>query len=455
MIVIKFGGTSVKDAAAVQHAAKIVRSYKVPVAVVLSATAGTTNALLQMVELASAGQMEQVSGIKKNIESNHMTMIRELGLDQDQTLKNEVARYFSTLEILLIGVYYIREATPRVRDAVAANGELLSTRIFAGYLTSLAVDCRWFDVREVMITDESFGGARPDKSQLDRLTGQKLEPVLDSSGVIITQGFIGSTGEGLTTTLGRGGSDYTAALLGNALHAERIEIWTDVSGVMTADPRLIRSAFSQRDLSFKEAAELAYFGANVLHPSTILPALEKNIPVLVKNTAVPEDPGTTITLESKRPGVIKAIAFRKNITVLTVESSRMLLAYGFLENIFKVFSRHKVSVDLISTSEITVSLTIDDNYSIDNIVKELSEFSSVKVTGKTSIISLVGENIKESPGFLHKVFESLDGIPIEMITFGTSNVNLSVVIPEHYLNDAVMKLHRNFFESGGKETNPI
>jgi aspartate kinase len=299
----------------------------------------------------------------------------------------------------------------------------------------------------VLKTDGQFGSAIPNRELLMQLSEEKIRPQLKQNMVIVTQGFLRSTKDGLTTTLGRGGSDYTAALLGFALDADTIEIWTDVSGVMTADPRIVSNVFTQKDLSFKEAAELAYFGAKVLHPSTMLPAMDKKIPVIVKNTLHPHESGTTITPESKRPGICKAIAFRKEIMILTVESSRMLMAYGFLERIFEVFARNKISVDLISTSEISVSLTIDNSQFKPEIVDELCQFSKAKITQNMAIVAIVGENIKTSKDFLSKVFKSLNHIPIEMITFGASNVNLSVVVPQDQVEKSVKQLHSAFFEN--------
>jgi aspartate kinase len=446
MKVLKFGGTSLKDADKMKDVVKILESYLEPIIVVLSATSGTTDALLEMVALSSQGEMSALSEKRKILETKHFNIIKNLGLNQDDTLKNEIKEFFVKIEIFLLGIYYLREITPRVSDAIVSHGELLSTKIFSAYLNSLNVACLWFDIREVLKTDGQFGSAIPNRELLVQLSQEKIRPQLKQKKVIVTQGFLGSTKDGLTTTLGRGGSDYTAALLGFALDANTIEIWTDVSGVMTADPRIVSNVFTQKDLSFKEAAELAYFGAKVLHPSTMLPAMDKKIPVIVKNTLHPQESGTTITPESIRPGICKAIAFRKEIMILTVESSRMLMAYGFLERIFEVFSRNKISVDLISTSEISVSLTIDNSQFKPEIVNELCQFSKVKITQNMAIVALVGENIKTSKDFLSKAFKSLNHIPIEMITFGTSNVNLSVVVPQDQVEKSVKQLHSAFFE---------
>lgn len=446
MKVIKFGGTSLKDVAAIQNVIGILDKNLQPCIIVLSATAGTTNKFLEMIELAASGDKERAFSLNRKLEKYHLEYIRQLGMYNNSELKTEIKNLFSNVETFLTGLYCIREAIQRVCDAIVSNGELISTKIVAAYLKSQNKKCRWFDVREIMITDNQFGSALPDILQLQKRADQKLKPLLSDYDIIVTQGFIGMTAQGLPTTLGRGGSDYTASLIGEALEAESIEIWTDVSGVMTADPRIIESAYTQPDLSFKEAAELAYFGARVLHPSAILPAIRKHIPVLVKNTLAPNDLGTKITPESKRLSVIKAIAFRKNISIVTIESSRMLMAYGFLEKIFDVFSRYKISVDLVSTSEISVSLTIDNNVSINKAIKELQEFSTVKVNKKMAIVSLVAENIKDCPNFLCKVFQVLEGISIEMITFGASNVNLSFVTKVDNLEKSIRLLHKVFFE---------
>jgi aspartate kinase len=445
MKVLKFGGTSIKDANAMRHVAKILSDYPSPTIVVLSATAGTTDSLIQLVSLAVDGQLDEFSKMKKALEKKHFSIVDELGLKTDGSLRQVVQDIFRKMSVLLDGIYLLRESTDRVKDAIVSSGELLSTHVFSGYLKTMYPDTVWFDIRNVMKTDDQFGSAHPDIPSTHKNCDKEIKPLLSQCHFFVTQGFLGSTPDGLTTTLGRGGSDYTATLLGNMLNAESIEIWTDIDGVMTADPHLVSEAYTQRDLSFREAAELSYFGAKVLHPSTIMPAMKKNLPVQVKNTMNPKDPGTIIVQESQRSGQPKSIAFRKNITAVTVESSRMLLAYGFLERIFDVFARYQVSVDLVSTSEISVSLTLDKTQHLDTIVNELKDFSSVRVTDHMVIVSVVGENIKNSPNFLKRAFIAMDEIPIEMISFGASNVNLSFVVPEAYLEIVVKKLHQEFF----------
>ena len=448
MKVLKFGGTSVIDAQAMKHVAEIVSDYPSVTIIVLSATAGTTDTLIQLVSRATKGQYDEFMKMKEELEVRHFTIIEELGLKADRSVCQAVRDIFSKLSMFLEGIYLLRESTNRVKDAIISNGELLSTKIFAAYLKMSFSDIFWFDIRNVIMTDDHFGSAHVDMVSTQKNYNKVMKPLLKRCRFLVTQGFIGSTLNGLTTTLGRGGSDYTATLMGNLSDAETIEIWTDSNGVMTADPRFIPQAYSQRELSFKEAAELSYFGAKVLHPSTIIPAMEKNLPVQVKNTMNPKDPGTIIAHESQLIGQPKSIAFRRNITTVTIESSRMLNAYGFLERIFDVFARYKVPIDLVSTSEITVSLTLEKTEHLDEIVEELKGFSTVRTEDKMAIVSIVGEDIKNSQSFLKRTFHALDTLPIEMISFGASNVNLSLVVPEIHVEEVVKKLHREFFELG-------
>jgi len=429
-----------------RRASEIILATAPPVIVVLSATAGTTDGLLTALHLAAEGKIDAAQKKLSGLKESHLTLVEDLGISSDLPLISDIEQVFAEVNSIIKGIYYLREKTPRAVDAVVSNGEILSSKILFAHLSGLSDVVTWLDIRQVMRTNDNFGAAQPLLPEIEKLVLAKLLPLLKSSKLIITQGFIGATAEGLTTTLGRGGSDYSAAILGNVTHAEVIEIWTDVSGVMTADPRVVPAAFPQPHLSFKEAAELAYFGAKVLHPSTILPAMQKNIPVQVRNTHQPREAGTTITSKPKVTGEVKAITFRKNITMITVESTRMLLAYGFLEKIFDVFAKYQVSVDLISTSEISVSLTLDNKTSLKPILKELKEFSTVSYKTNQAILSLIGEEIKNSPQFLWRTFGALKNIPVEMITFGASNVNLSLVMEQSHIENCVRELHREFFE---------
>lgn len=445
MRVLKFGGTSVKDAEAMQRVENILEQFTGKLIVVLSATSGTTNILLEMLTFASKGILEEAQKLKNESKKRHFEIIEKLGLMSSNSLIEEIEGVFQNLESLLKGVYYLRETTERASDVAISFGETISTKIFTEYLKAKNKKCVWFDAREVIITSKDSQNS-PSLVRIKNASQLKISPLFHENDLIITQGFIAKDENEIPTTLGRGGSDLTASLLGNALEAEAIEIWTDVSGVMTVDPRTVETAFAQKELSFKEAAELAYFGARVLHPRTIQPAMDKNIPVWVKNTLLPNDFGTLITNESKNIKTVKAIAFRKNITVITVQSTGMFMAHGFLEKLFQIFSKYEIAIDLISTSEITVSLTIDDTKNLEKAKIELEELAKVRVMENLSIIALVGEEIKNSEGFLKKVFTALDKIPIEMISFGASNVNLSLVLPNVNLNEAVRKLHKELFE---------
>ncbi|GAB4338772.1 MAG: lysine-sensitive aspartokinase 3 [Calditrichia bacterium] len=444
--VLKFGGTSVADAGAMRAVADIVKSSR-PCVVVLSATAGTTNRLLELAQLAEAGHLNTAMENAEKLKGRHLSICRELGVENSSELNERLDRIFDELESIVKGIYYLGETTARAKDRLLAQGELLSTVIFAEYLNKI-FPASLVDAREFMLTDDKFGKANPLVPELTELVMEKVLPILKSGIVVVTQGFIGKSREGATTTLGRGGSDFTASLIGMALQAGKIEIWTDVSGVYTADPRVVPHARPVNYLTFEEASELAYFGAKVLHPSTILPAMQQKIPVYVKNTHQPADPGTCITKNGGEEGQVRAIAFKKGITMVTIESSRMLMAYGFLERLFAVFSAHETAVDLISTSEISVSLTIDDETHLSSIVKEVEKFARVTIQRKRGMIALVGNKIRERRGFLGEAFSVLKDVPVEMVSFGGSNINLSLIVPGEKLERTVRDLHAFFFDGG-------
>ena len=321
-------------------------------------------------------------------------------------------------------------------------GERLSTTLLYYRALDEGVNAEYIDAREIVKTDDSFSSARLLEKESYREIKKTVRP--SKGRLIITQGFIASTLNGITTTLGRGGSDYTATIVGAALGADEVQIWTDVNGIMTCDPRLVNKAKTLKEISYKEAQELAYFGARVIHPATIQPAIEKNIPVVVKNTQNPKAAGTRIISSETGKGV-KAIAFKKGITVINVISSRMLLAFGFLKKIFEIFEKYKTSVDLISTSEVSVSITVDNTFSIKNITEELSLIGSVSVEEKNTIVSLVGLGVWKRPETLSLVFNALKTIPIRMVSLGSSDINLSFVVPDKRADETVQLLHNVFF----------
>jgi len=347
-------------------------------------------------------------------------------------------------------VTLIREASPRTRDALLAFGERLSTLlIYAGALQQ-GVPTRLLDSRTLLRTDSTFGSAMVDFAA----TREALRAAIPSSGpsgdaereLVIMQGFIASNPEGVTTTLGRGGSDYSATIIGAAVDAEEVQIWTDVDGIMSADPRLVPAARTLADISYVEAAELAFFGARVVHPFTIQPAIDRGIPVYVRNTAHPDEPGTRIRGGFAERGV-RAITAKRGITVITINSYRMLNAYGFLSRIFGVFARHQVSVDLVATSEVSVSMTVDRPERVAAIVGELETHGQVTVEEEKAIVSLVGKDLWKDSSVLARVFSTLEGISVRLISLGSSDTNLSLVVADGEAARAVERLHDAFFDA--------
>ena len=345
------------------------------------------------------------------------------------------------------GVIYLDTTDPAARFDRELLPQLQAIgSIVAAALERLGLPARAFEARNILVTDDSFGRAMPLMDQTQTRVREMIAPFLEADGVPVMGGFIGATRAGVTTTLGRGGSDWSAAILGSLLPAEEIQIWTDVDGMMTTDPRIVPTAWKVREISFDEASELAYFGAKVLHPLTVLPAVEKNIPVYILNSRKPAGTGTRITREA-RPcrNLIKSIAVKKGITVLTVSSSRMLMAHGFLKALFEVFDRHRTSVDMVATSEVSVSLTLDSLSSLDAILEDLRPLGDVEITSKAALICLVGNNLKYRPGVARRAFGSLPDINILMVSHGASNINFSFIVDEKDATTAVQRLHADFF----------
>ena len=435
MIVMKFGGTSVEDAAAIDRSANIVgQQLSRKPFVVVSALGGATNNLLEAGTLAARGDTVKAMSIADRLEKRHAELLPS------------TAEHFVRLRELLKALSAIGEFSLRTQDLIASYGEALSSLIFVDRMRKLGYDAIHVDARQCMVTDDCFGKASP----IMDLTTTRLEEAarahLNAGRVVVMGGYIASTASGITTTLGRGGSDYSAAIVGAALNADEIQIWTDVDGMMTTDPRMVPNAYKVREISFDEASELAYFGAKVLHPLTVLPAVEKNIPVYILNSRKPAGTGTRITLQA-RPcrNLIKSIALKRDITVLTVSSSRMLMAHGFLKALFGVFDRHRTSVDMVATSEVSVSLTLDSVSSLDAIVEDLRQLGDVEITSKAALICLVGTNLKYTPGVARRAFGSLADINILMVSHGASNINFSFIVDEKDATTTVQRLHADFF----------
>jgi aspartate kinase len=347
------------------------------------------------------------------------------------------------LTSLVKGLVLLRECSSRTNDAVLAFGELMSTVLLAHRGRERGVDTDFVDSRSFIRTDNRFQAAVPDMKTIKKLAKRKIKPA--AGKIVVCQGFIGSTAEGVTTTLGRGGSDYTATIIGSVLGASIIEIWTDVDGIMTTDPRLVPHSVSIPEISYTEAAELSYFGAKVIHPTALQPAVNQAIPVHVKNTKNPDHAGTAILPLVEGRG-LRAISAKKSITLINVVSSRMLNAYGFLSRIFTIFEKYKTSVDLVATSEVSVSMSVENTSRLKDIAKDLEEFAEVEIRKNRSIICLVGKDVWEDGEFFVRVFTSLKNIPARMISLGASHVNLSLVVPDEECNEAVRLLHKEFFE---------
>jgi len=435
MIVMKFGGTSVEDGAAIDRSCQIVaqRIERRPF-VVVSALGGATNALLEAGKLAADRQLDKALAIATSLEQRHLELLPSTVSD------------FTKLRELLGALSAIGELSPRTLDLIASYGEAMSSLIFTHRLNELGYRAVHIDARRVMVTDDTFGKAAP----LLDLTSARLEefarPRIQAGQIAVMGGFIGTTTSGITTTLGRGGSDYSAAIVGAAMNAEEIQIWTDVDGMMTADPRIVPDAYKVKEISFSEAAELAYFGAKVLHPLTVLPAVDKGIPVYILNSRKPGGTGTRVTKDAGPcTNLIKSIASKRGITVVTVSSSRMLMAHGFLRALFEVFDRHRTAVDMVATSEVSVSLTLDNVAALPAILEELKPLGEVTVQDHLALICMVGNNLKYTPGIAYRAFGSVKDINILMVSHGASNINLSFIVAESDANNATQKLHAEFF----------
>lgn len=447
MIVMKFGGTSVESAAAIEQVAGIVRDRleRHPV-VVVSAMGKTTNRLLGIAADAVAGRRQEALEQLRALREFHLKEAAEVVSEAEETeLGSLVAEHFRELEELVKGLAVLGELTPRSWDAIASYGERLSSHIMALALRRFEVDSVHVDARQMIVTDRRHTQAAPLSFEtFSRLS--TVVPRLAENKVVVMGGFIAATEDGVTTTLGRGGSDFTAALVGAGIGAEEIQIWTDVDGMLTADPNIVPGARRVRTISFDEAAELAYFGAKVLHPSTVLPAIERNIPVLILNSRRPEAPGTRIVAEmAPCANPFKSIASKPNITVLTIQSSRMLMAYGFLKRIFEVFDRYETPVDMLATSEVSVSLTIDSKKHLKPICEELRQFSEVLVEEDQAIVCLVGDNVRSKAGLAARVFGALAHVNVRMISQGGSQLNLGLVVARSDVEEAVRSLHQEFF----------
>jgi aspartate kinase len=449
---MKFGGTSVEDPAAIGRTAAIVAGRvalgKAPV-VVVSAMAKVTDQLLRSAAAASAGDRAGALAISERLRARHRDTAAELVKDAAEiaTLTQFLDSEFDALDEVLRGLAVIHELTPRISDLIVSYGERLSSRIVAAAFRERGIDAAHADSREFIVTDSEFQKAAPIDELIDKRTPEKLMPLLREAKVPVMGGFIASNEAGLTTTLGRGGSDYTGALVGGALNSEAIEIWTDVDGIMTADPRVCPDALRVKVISFEEAAELAYFGAKVLHPATILPAVKKNIPVLVLNSRNAACEGTriiSVAPHCKSP--FKSIAVKKKLAIIDIVASRMLMTHGYMSKVFAVFDKHKCPVDMVSTSEVSISVTVDSNASLPEIAADLRALADVTYEGKKALVCMVGEDIRGQNGIAAQVFNAIRHVNMRMISQGASEINMSFMIEEDDADEAVRSLHAAFFQ---------
>jgi len=448
MIVMKFGGTSLEDAAAIRRAGEIIRSRLAqrPV-VIVSAMAGVTDQLLAMSQAAGAGEREPALKLARAVRERHYTTAGELlGTALFTRFHAELEEDFDALEELLRGIAAVGECTARSSDQVLSFGEVVSSQMMAEAWSAHGLNTRHVNAGQCIVTDATHGKAVPQFDETNANLQRAVAPLLADSAVPVMGGFIASSKNGVPTTIGRGGSDFSAAIVGAGLNAERIEIWTDVDGMKTTDPRLVPGARRIKIIGFDEASELAYFGAKVLHPATLLPAIQKNIPVQVLNSRNPSNPGTQIAARAPRcRNVFKAIAVKRRITIVDLVATRMLMAHGFLHAVFEVFDRHRCPVDMVSTSEVSVSLTVDSSEAIPAIASDLQKLADVKYSGRKAIICLVGESLREKPGIAGQVFGCIPDVNVRMISQGASEINISFVIDEDDVQRAVERLHAKFF----------
>lgn len=454
MIVMKFGGTSVESAAAIERVAGIVQSRiaRKPV-VVVSAMGKTTNRLLEMASKACAGDRPQAGVL--------LASLRDYTLAEAQAacpefewgrLSSDIAVHFEELSALLDELAGLGDFPPQYVDLISSYGERLSSKVVAAAFRKHGMRVEHADARELIVTDRRHSQAAPLYPRCYANLAERVAPVAEAGSVVVMGGFIGATQDGFTTTLGRGGSDFSASIVGAGIGAEEIQIWTDVDGMLTCDPRILPGGHRVKIISFAEAAELAYFGAKVLHPATVVPAMEKNIPVLILNSRNPDSPGTRIVAESVPcQNVIKSIACKPNITVVNIQSLRMLMAHGFLKRIFDVFDRFSTPVDVVATSEVSVSLTIDSTANLEEICTELRKIAGVRVETDQALVCMVGDRLRDTAGVAARAFGSLKHINVGMISHGSSQLNLSFVVSAKDLRPAVEALHNEFFATLDEE----
>ena len=445
---MKFGGTSVGDVAAFARVFHILSTQTEKRAVVVvSAMTKFTDALLAAFEMAKKGDFAAaIESLEPHFERHTQVSNHFIPEGTPNAFSGELEYARGELSDLLMRAARRSLPLSMLKDAIVSYGEQLSSRLLAEVLKAKGVNARQVDSRRLIVTDDEFGAAQPIMDETIDLVRLELQPAIEAGEVPVMGGFIAGNRAGETTTLGRGGSDYSAAIVAASLGAAELQIWTDVTGVMTCDPRICSNAQTIPVLSYEEAAELAYFGAKVLHPKTIKPAVDNNIPVRVCNTFQPNEIGTMVLAASgETTNKIKSIASKKSITILRINSARMLGAYGFMSAVFQVFDRHRTVIDVISTSEVSVALTLDNSENIDKVVEDLRRLGDVEVETGYAVICVVGEGLRASTGLASKIFSTIEDVNVALVSHGASAVNLTFVVKEDVVADVIKKLHQEFF----------
>ncbi|OBX05497.1 aspartate kinase [Gallibacterium genomosp. 3] len=445
--VAKFGGTSVANYAAMQSCAKIVMADPNTRVVILSASAGVTNLLVALANGCEKAERESLLDQVRKIQYNILDELKNASV-----LREEIDRLLDNIESLSDAASLA--TSPALIDEIISHGEMMSTLIFTEVLRELGASATWVDVRTLVATNEHYGKAAPNDELTQQNCDRVLKPLIDRGDLVITQGFIGSAPNGKTTTLGRGGSDYSAALIAEVLNADDVLIWTDVAGIYTTDPRIAPAAKKIDTMSFAEAAEMATFGAKVLHPATLLPAVRSNIPVYVGSSKTPEQGGTWVTRDPQPRPLFRAIALRRDQILLTLSSLSMLHAQGFLANVFNILAKYKISVDTITTSEVSVALTLDKTGSASSgaellsneLLAELSETASVKVDTGLALVALIGNDLHIAAGVAKRLFDTIEEYNVRMISYGASTNNICLLVKSEHADEVVRKLHQELFE---------
>ena len=451
--VLKFGGTSVGSAERILDVARLVRTRAGdPCLVVVSAMGGVTDLLVGLKNSSKVKDRAAAGAVLEELAARHRAALDGLGLPAGEAkacadaLEQELRRAGE----LSLGISLLEESSLRTSDALLSVGELVSSRFVAAALRAGGTEAVWIDPREILATNASHGAALADEKETAVRVAMHVAPHLAAGRTVVTGGFVGAAPDGSTTTLGRVVRAASAALFGAALHdvgraVGRIEIWTDVDGILTADPRIVPAARLVPEVSYPEAAELAFFGAKVLHPATIRPAVARGIPVAVRNTFRPESPGTVVRQDAPGNGV-RAVAMRRGVTALFVGSPRMLLAHGYAAKVFSVFEKHGVPVDVIATSEVSISITVDEKASLEGVVRDLSEFAEVSLLPHLAVVSVVGKGLRSTAGIAVRVFGAVGDVNVVLISQGASDTNVTFVVDANDAPEALRRLHREFFE---------